>query len=218
MTEQHNDAAAAPSEIFQSLGSITRQLHDTLHELGYAAGLQGAVTELPDARSRLEYIVRLTGEAADKVLNRVDAAKAEQEAVRQHSQQLLQTIQTVPGLKWAMPELVEWSQKIAQSTEQTDAHLTEIMLAQDFHDLTGQVIKRVVALASTLENQLLQVLLQAAPQAVAAGQPAPASQAATAPSSTTSTTLAGPVVNAQGRADVVSNQQDVDDLLASLGF
>ncbi|MBA4253497.1 MAG: chemotaxis protein CheZ, partial [Comamonadaceae bacterium] len=124
------------TEMFQRLGRITRQLHDALNELGYTPVLKGAVDELPDARSRLQYIARLTGDAAEKVLNRVDEAKAEQDAVRQHSQQLLDTIGAVPGLKWAMPELLEWTQKIQHSTERTDAHLTEIMLAQDFHDLT----------------------------------------------------------------------------------
>lgn len=210
-TPTHHDPS---SEMFQKLGAITRQLHDALHELGYAPVLKGAVEELPDARSRLEYIARLTGEAAEKVLNRVDEAKAEQDAVRQHSRRLVETIRGVPGLKWAMPELVEWSEKIQQSTERTDAHLTEIMLAQDFHDLTGQVIKKVVVLAATIEGQLLQLLLEAAPHALHADgeakprQPAPSSCEA----------LAGPVVNPQGRTDVVTSQQDVDDLLSSLGF
>ena len=206
-------------EMYQKLGHITRQLHDALNELGYTPVLKGAADELPDARTRLQYIARLTGEAAEKVLNRVDEAKAEQDAVRQHSQQLLDTIGAVPGLKWAMPELLEWSQKIQTSTERTDAHLTEIMMAQDFHDLTGQVIKKVVALAATIEEQLLHLLLEAAPQAQ------PAAQSTAAGSNPRSThvagqtdTLSGPVVNPEGRTDVVTDQSQVDDLLASLGF
>jgi len=199
-------------EMFNKLGAITRQLHDALHELGYAPILKDAVEELPDARSRLEYIGRLTGEAAEKVLNRVDEAKLEQDAVREHSRQLVETIRGVPGLKWAMPELVEWSEKIQHSTERTDAHLTEIMLAQDFHDLTGQVIKRVVALAATIEEQLLQLLLEAAPQSLQGDA------GAKAKTSTARDALSGPVVNPEGRTDVVTSQQDVDDLLSSLGF
>ena len=68
-------------EMFQQLGSITRQLHDALKELGYADKLKGTVDQLPDAQSRLSYIARLTGEAAEKVLNHVDGAKSEQEAI-----------------------------------------------------------------------------------------------------------------------------------------
>ncbi|MEW5886608.1 MAG: protein phosphatase CheZ [Pseudomonadota bacterium] len=205
------------AEIFQRLGRITRQLHDALNELGYTPVLKGAVDELPDARSRLQYIARLTGDAAEKVLNRVDEAKAEQDAVRLHSQQLLDTIGAVPGLKWAMPELLEWSQKIQHSTERTDAHLTEIMLAQDFHDLTGQVIKKVVTLAAAIEEQLLQLLLESAAHAQSEVAPQPAALAAPAPA-VRREPLSGPVVNPEGRTDVVTDQSQVDDLLASLGF
>jgi len=210
------------AEMFQRLGHITRQLHDALNQLGYTPVLKGAAEELPDARSRLQYIARLTGEAADKVLNRVDEAKAEQDAVRQHSQQLLDTIGAVPGLKWAMPELLEWSQKIQHSTERTDAHLTEIMLAQDFHDLTGQVIKKVVTLAATIEEQLVQLLLESASHTHPHAHPrlpgVSTQPQEAAPSARERQALAGPVVSPEGRTDVVTDQAQVDDLLASLGF
>ncbi len=207
-----------PADVYNRLGSITRQLHDALQELGYAPVLHDTVQELPDARSRLEYIARLTGEAAEKVLNRVDEAKAEQDAVRVNSQQLVDTIRGVPGLKWAMPELVEWTEKIQQSTERTDAHLTEIMMAQDFHDLTGQVIRKVVILAATIEEQLLQLLLEAAPHALQPDTRGIAAEASPSSDAPGREPLLGPVVNPEGRNDVVKSQQDVDDLLSSLGF
>jgi chemotaxis protein CheZ len=212
MSNDANMSDGKSTEMFNQLGAITRQLHDALTELGYTPVLKGTVEELPDARSRLEYIARLTGEAAEKVLNRVDEAKAAQGRVIEHSQQMLDTIKGVPGLKWAMPELTEWSEKIQQSAELTDQHLTDIMMAQDFHDLTGQVIKKVVALAGTIEEQLLQLLLQAAPHALND----PAAGTKEAPKGAPG--LQGPVVNADGRTDVVTDQAQVDDLLASLGF
>ena len=61
----------------------------------------------------------------------------------------------VPGLAKAMPELLEWANDVVSAGERSDARLTEIMMAQDFHDLTGQVIGRVVQLAATIEKQLL---------------------------------------------------------------
>lgn len=210
-----NQPGGAGADVYQRLGEITRQLHNALNELGYTSVIQGAVDELPDARSRLQYIARLTGEAAEKVLNRVDEAKVEQDRVIGSSRQLVETIRAVPGLKWAMPELVEWSEKIQQSAERTDQHLTEIMMAQDFHDLTGQVIKKVVGLAARLEDQLLQLLLQAAPHALEAESKAAAAVLA-APQRLEE--LSGPVVDPEGRTDVVASQQDVDDLLSSLGF
>ncbi len=207
--EQHptTPPGHASDQMFQQLGAITRQLHDALKELGYADKLKGTVEQLPDAQSRLSYIARLTGEAADKVLNHVDGAKTEQSRIAQKGRQLHDTIARVPGLAKAMPELLEWSQDVVHQAEQTDARLTEIMLAQDFHDLTGQVINRVVQLAATIEEQLLALLLQSAPTGTPGQDKAYDTHA-----------LEGPVVNPEGRSDVVTGQQDVDDLLASLGF
>ena len=192
------------TDMFQQLGSITRQLHEALKELGYADKLKGTVDQLPDAQSRLNYIARLTGEAAEKVLNHVEGAKQEQALLGDRGRQLLTTIGSVPGLARAMPELLTWSQEVVETSERSDARLTEIMMAQDFHDLTGQVIARVVRLAGTIEEQLLSLLLQAAP----AGKPG----------QDQAYELTGPVVDPQNRNDVVSDQKQVDDLLASLGF
>ena len=184
-------------EMFQQLGSITRQLHDALKELGYADKLKGTVDQLPDAQSRLSYIARLTGEAAEKVLNHVDGAKSEQEAIAERGRQLTSTIAGVPGLARAMPELLSWSRDVVELSEKSDARLTEIMMAQDFHDLTGQVINRVVQLAATIEEQLLALLLQSAP-AGAPGQDKAYDMNA----------LEGPVVDAEGRPLGVSPEAD----------
>ena len=201
----HDDAANAGNpQMFQRLGSITRQLHDALKELGYTDKLKGTADQLPDAQSRLSYIARLTGEAAEKVLNHVELGKTEQGLIAERGRQLADTISRVPALAKAMPELMEWTNDIIKTSEQTDARFTDIMMAQDFHDLTGQVIARVVQLAGTIEEQLLGLLLQSAPS----GQPG----------QDHAYELAGPVVDGEGRTDVVSDQKQVDDLLASLGF
>lgn len=189
-------------EMFNRIGSITRQLHDALQELGFAEKLKGSVGELPDAQSRLSYIARLTGEAAEKVLNSVDEAKARQS-------QIVQTSQLLESLFPAKPALAAQLQVIRQCGELTDQHLTDIMMAQDFHDLTGQVISRVVKLAATIEEQLLQLLVDVAPAPMPVPKPL---HGADEP------VLDGPVVDAEGRTDVATSQQDVDDLLASLGF
>ncbi|MGQ3003875.1 MAG: protein phosphatase CheZ [Hydrogenophaga sp.] len=208
MNQQQEEAASGNPDMFRQLGSITRQLHDALKELGYTDKLKGTVDQLPDAQSRLSYIARLTGEAAEKVLNHVDEGKAEQAKIAERGRQLADTISRVPGLARAMPELLEWSKDIVELSDKSDARLTDIMMAQDFHDLTGQVIGRVVQLAGTIEEQLLSLLLQSAP----GGQPGQDHAIVDQPA------LAGPVVNAEGRTDVVSDQAQVDDLLASLGF
>ena len=206
---QFIEESVAGADVYQRLGGITRQLHDALAALGHTDKLKGTVDQLPDTQSRLSYIARLTGEAAEKVLGHVEECKLDQDLIAQRGRQIADTVGQVPGLAKAMPELLEWAQDVVSAGERSDARLTEIMMAQDFHDLTGQVIGRVVQLAATIEKQLLDLLLQSAP----VGQPG---EDRATPISMEQ--LHGPVVDSEARADVVNGQQQVDDLLASLGF
>jgi chemotaxis protein CheZ len=105
-------------------------------------------------------------------------------------------------------------QDVESTTQRVDQHLTDIMMAQDFHDLTGQVVAKVVNLANDLEAQLVKVLVQAAPPE----QHHKVEAVLTHALPEASAVLEGPVVAPEGRSDVVSNQGEVDDLLASLGF
>ena len=194
----------ASPEVFQQLGLITRQLHDALNQLGVIPSLQNAAENLPDARSRLNYIARKTGDAANKVLNSVDQAKLEQASISSGTRRIAQAIVADPVEAVATGAVMNFVAEIDAASARIDAHLTDIMLAQDFHDLTGQVVARVVALAVDLEDSLVKLLLQTAPLEPTQN---PASAA-----------LHGPVVNPDGRTDVVANQSEVDDLLASLGF
>jgi chemotaxis protein CheZ len=197
-------AGASPA-VFQQLGQITRQLHDTLTQLGVMPGLQHAAEGLPDARSRLTYIAKKTGDAAEKVLNSVDQAKAEHARIADATRQMASSIVADPVKAVASGALMNFVGDIEAGTARIDSHLTDIMMAQDFHDLTGQVVAKVVALAGELEDSLVKLLLQAAPQEQQVHKPEPSA-------------LQGPQIGPAGRADVVSGQGEVDDLLASLGF
>jgi chemotaxis protein CheZ len=195
---------AASPEVFQQLGAITRQLHDALTALGVMPKLQNAADGLPDARSRLNYIAEKTGAAANKVLNSVDQAKAEHVAISRDTRAMAAAIVADPVKAVASGSLMNFVDDVDAATARIDQHLTDIMMAQDFHDLTGQVVAKVVALAGDLEDSLVKLLVQAAP---------PEAQKVVDHS-----ILHGPVVDAEGRTDVVTNQGEVDDLLASLGF
>jgi chemotaxis protein CheZ len=197
-------AAQASPEIFQQLGHITRQLHDTLQQLGVMPKLQQAADGLPDARSRLTYIARKTGEAADKVLNSVDQAKADHQHIATETRRIAEAIVADPVKAVATGAVLNFVADVEKSTARIDQHLTDIMMAQDFHDLTGQVVQKVVSLATDLEDSLVKLLVQAAPPEQA--------------KKVEEVVLHGPVVNPEGRTDVVQNQGEVDDLLASLGF
>ena len=194
----------ASPEVFQQLGAITRLLHDTLQQLGVMPKLQVAADGLPDARSRLNYIASKTAAAADKVLNSVDQAKAEHAAIAEQTRQLARSLVADPVKAVASGAVFNFVNDVESRTKVIDNHLTDIMMAQDFHDLTGQVVAKVVTLANDLEDSLVKLLVQVVP---------PEQREKVDPS-----VLHGPVVNPAGRTDVVANQGEVDDLLASLGF
>lgn len=210
--------AASPDtpDVHQKIGHLTRQLHDALHELGYAEKLQGTAGELPDAKSRLSYIARLTGEAAEKVLNRVDQAKSQHDQLAAQTRHMIALLVADPVAAVAKGHIMNFLTDLEKSNKDIDQHLTEIMMAQDFHDLTGQVIARVVNLATTIEDQLVELLIQTAPPHT----PAKAAAVATATAAPTveGVILSGPVVDPSKSTDVVTSQSQVDDLLASLGF
>lgn len=198
-------------QAFVQIGQLTRLLHDTIHQLGYDRMLEETAEKLPDARQRLSYISQMTEQAASRVLNATDIAKPIQDRIESESAEL--------GKRWSQlynKELsVEEFKALAASTRKfldqsardskvVNEQLLEIMMAQDFQDLTGQVIKKIVEMASRLENGLLKVLIDIMPE----------SKRVVAEDGL----LNGPVVSAEGREDVVTSQEQVDDLLDSLGF
>jgi chemotaxis protein CheZ len=197
-------------DVHQQLGALTRQLHDSLQGLGLTDKVKDWAGELPDAKSRLSYIARLTGEAAEKVLNQVDQAKAQHDHIAAQARRMAALIEKDPDAAVPSGEVMNFIADVEQSGKKLDEHLTAIMMAQDFHDLTGQVIAKVVNLAATIEEQLVHLLVQTAPPAAA--NKAAIKQEAYVPA------LAGPVVDGTGNPEVVTDQSEVDDLLASLGF
>lgn len=200
------EPVTASPEVFQQLGAITRMLHDTLQQLGVMPRLQAAADGLPDARSRLNYIASKTAQAAEKVLDSVDQAKSEHQRINAETRRLAAALTADPVRAVASGAVMNFVGDVEARTQRIDQHLTDIMLAQDFHDLTGQVVAKVVTLATDLEDSLLKLLVQVVP---------PEQRAKV---DTQMSGLQGPVVDGQGRTDVVTNQGEVDDLLASLGF
>ncbi|HEX8884381.1 MAG TPA: protein phosphatase CheZ [Noviherbaspirillum sp.] len=203
-TQEHS---SANSPMFDRLGHIVRQLHDSLRELGYDRSLSDIATEVTDAAGRLEYIATLTEQAANKVLNSIDEAMPVQDA-------LIQTAKDVEGrwdqlfdgklgldeFKLLAQDSRRFAGTVANNGEAEKARLMEIMMAQDFQDITGQIIKKVVTITQKLERELAQLLIDNAPQS-------------TREKEKVVDLLAGPDVPTSALA-----QTDVDDLLADLGF
>ena len=197
---------------YSQIGHLTRKLHDTLHDLGLDKSLEKALDNtIPDARDRLAYIATVTEKAAERVLNATDVAKPLQDqmgagAAKLSGQwdRLLKNELSIDDFKQLVTDTRGFLGTVTQHSKTTNDQLLEIMMAQDFQDLTGQVIKKVIEMAKEMENQLLVLLLQStSPEKKAEME---------------TSLLNGPVINAEGRTDIVTSQEQVDDLLESLGF
>ncbi|GAB2182571.1 protein phosphatase CheZ [Denitratisoma sp. agr-D3] len=198
--------------VFNRLGNLARQLHDSMRELGYDKMLEESARQMvPDARQRLNYIAQMTEQAASRVLNAAETAKPMQDELLAGSEglaarwdRMFANQLSVDDFKALAADTRAYFHDSPTKIKAVNAQLMEIVMAQDFQDLTGQVIKKVVEIAQNLESQLLAVLIEAMPQ----------ERKAEAPEGL----LNGPVINADGRTDVVTTQSQVDELLESLGF
>ena len=205
------NAESEPAKVINQVGQMARKLHDTLRELGLNKEIEKAASTIPDARDRLNYVATLTQQAAERVLNATEAAQPVAERIGDVSHQLAQQWDLlfqkkldVQQFKDLVTQTHAHLHETPKQTKEMNAYLVDIMMAQDFQDLTGQVIKKIIQLTQEMEQQLLALLLENAPAAVRA--------------EINSGLLNGPVVNAAGRSDVVTSQDQVDDLLESLGF
>ncbi len=206
------DAWPQQEAVFNRIGHMARALHDTLGMLGYDKLIEKTVSALPDAKDRLAYVANLTEQAACRVLNATDIANPlvddmESGALalsKRWDRVFANQMDTAEFKALAVETRAFLSDQLPEKTRATHAQLTEIMMAQDFQDLTGQVIKKIVALAQDLESGLMNVLIEVLPE--------------TKRTEEVASLMNGPVINAEGRTDVVVNQEQVDDLLGSLGF
>lgn len=198
--------------VFNRVGQMARQLHDTFRELGYDKVLESTASAIPDARDRLAYVANLTEQAACKVLNATDVAKPAMDEIESQAQVLGDRWDKLFNNELSTAEFRQLAEEtrgyfksaVPANTAVVNEQLMEIMMAQDFQDLTGQVIKKIVSLAQDLEEGLMTVLLATVPDNKRSHE--------------VDSLMNGPVINADGRSDVVVNQQQVDDLLDSLGF
>ncbi|MGH8785545.1 MAG: protein phosphatase CheZ [Cupriavidus necator] len=204
-----NDSA---EQLILRIGNLTRMLRDNMRELGLDKEIERAAQAIPDARDRLNYIAAMTEQAAERTLNAVELAQPIQSGIEQQAETLdkrwdawfEQPVELADARSLVLDTRAFLSEVPGQARA-TNSHLLDIMMAQDFQDLTGQVIKKMMDMIRALEQELLQVLIDNVPSERRVEAPA-------------ATLLNGPQINPEGKPDVVSDQAQVDDLLASLGF
>ncbi len=190
---------------------MTRLLHDSLRGLGFDNLLERAAEDIPDARDRLDYVAKMSEQAAQRVLNATDIAIPLQATIDDGAKKisialrgLLDQSSSVEQYKELAAQTMEFLKQANANSVETKAHLMDIMMAQDFQDLTGQVIKKVTELVQNVEQQLVELLIEYSPDEIK--------------HETSDSLLNGPQIKPEGKVDIVSSQGQVDDLLDSLGF
>ncbi len=227
----HDMLESRDRHIFQSVGRLTRGLHNAIVNFHVDADLskeppQVESSEIQDASSRLNYVIELTQKAAEKTMDMVDEAAPiamnlgqEASVLRDQWARLKRREMGPDEFRGLYGRMDDFLAQMATGTEQLARNLQEIILEQGFQDLTGQVLKRVIGLINEVEQDLVSLVRIAGQVEEITGLKTDVDQESQkALRQKRKTEAEGPQHNAAARTDVVSGQDEVDDLLSSLGF
>ncbi len=202
--------------LFTAIGKLTRQLHDSLHSVEIDGRLAEITeNEIPDAKQRLSYVIQRTEAAANRTLTSVE------EALPMVSDLSLKTKEfsdewsrfrrremSVEEFRVLSADLVAYLESAGTYSDEIHRHLNDVLMAQDFQDLTGQVIKKVIDLVRQVEEGLVDTIRLSGHQL----------RVKSTKEKGIGTEADGPQLGTLEKQNVVNGQDDVDELLSSLGF
>ncbi|MGA7800592.1 MAG: protein phosphatase CheZ [Gammaproteobacteria bacterium] len=204
--------------LFQELGKLTRDLHEALNSFHVDSRVSAlAQTDIPDAQERLSYVITMTEQAAHRTLSVVEEALPVSDELKRDADDLLAQWHRFRRRDMSIEEFRELSSTLDDFFSQTSdraarlsQHLSDVLMAQDFQDLTGQIIRKVIALVKEVEENLVSLVRISGARmkgadGVSVMQDDRGCQGPTVP-------------GVDNVAEVVSGQDDVDDILSSLGF
>jgi chemotaxis protein CheZ len=213
--------------LYQEIGKLTRELHNAIvnFQIDPQASVANEVTGIADATDRLSYVVQMTERAANRTMDLVEASTPLIESFGHDAHELHAEWSRFMRRELSAEEFRELAKRVGAflGRSDEDAHklsslLNDILLAQDYQDLTGQVIKRVTSLVTQVESDLVKLVRMAGQVDRYAGISHDHEKLIEEIQKEKSSKGEGPQIHADKREDVVSNQDDVDDLLSSLGF
>lgn len=206
------------SIMFQEIGRLTRQLHDAIHAFRDDTRISElAEARIPDARERLNFVIEKTEQSAHKTLNAIDealpiASELASNGARMHADwsRFTRREMDVKEFKLMSTQIESFLAMVKNDSQLLNTRLSDIMMAQDFQDLTGQIIRQVITLVQDMEESLVGVIKRTShAQGLTDKKPG---------ESKIGITAEGPQINSEDNPNVMSGQDDVDDLLSSLGF
>ena len=207
-------------ELFAEVGKLTRQLHDSLNNFQLDERIAGLANEdIPDAHTRLTYVIEETEKAANTTMDAVEQSMSIVETMKGQLDSLMPEWKKLMNREIELDEFKSMCLDLDKHLESSVADadkmmglLTEVLMAQGYQDLTGQVIRRVIELVKEVEDSLVHMLT------VFGGAEVTKATKTSQPKVEKAIVAEGPIIDAESRDDVVSGQDDVDDLLSSLGF
>jgi len=211
--------------LFQELGKMTRQLHDALNSFALDSRMQSlAESDIPDAKARLNHVIQMTEESANRTLTAVEGTLPIAERLQEEANTLHEKWERFRNKDMNVSEFRDMSKEIdgflvvtKDNADRIHGNLSEVMMAQGFQDLTGQIIRRVITLVQEVEDNLVELIRLSG--GIEAEADADQQGAKRKDSKDSVMRGMGPQVPGVGDSDgSVSDQDEVDDLLSSLGF
>lgn len=207
------------SILFHEVGRLTRELHDAINSFVIDSKLANiAETQMPDAAERLTYVIDMTEKAANTTLTAVEDAMPLAETLKVDSGRLAASWERFRARQMDVHDFRGMSRELEAFLHDTQANaaalndkLSEVLMAQDYQDLTGQIIGKVIALVQDVEAKLVELVRLSGVPRGAGDSEQPDSDAA-------NTRAQGPIIPGVDTVDAVQGQDEVDDLLSSLGF
>jgi chemotaxis protein CheZ len=197
--------------LFNEIGKLTRALHDTFGNLAADERLVSFARQgMPDARARLLYVIEKTEDAANRTLTAVETMIPMSEKMVVRAQELQRELAQAQNIEAMRSRTTEFLSDIVSDGRSMRGGLTDVLMAQEFQDLTSQVIRRTIDLVAEVEEKLVELVTACG--AASGGIVAPRVECAIQSSGQSH----GPIINPN--AESVSRQADVDELLANLGF
>ncbi|MCG7985105.1 MAG: protein phosphatase CheZ [Candidatus Thiodiazotropha lotti] len=205
---------ASNDQLFLEVGRLTRELHDAINGFLLDAKISDMTTvEIPDAKERLTYVITMTEQSADRTLTAVEKSMPLIEGIEKQSTELSEQWDRLRSRMLDKEEFVDLSRDLSQyllkskeDAAELHKNLSDVLMAQDFQDLTGQIIRKVITLVHDVEEKLV-MLVRITGNKLEDDSGKKEKEE-----------LAGPAIPGLDQGDQVTSQDDVDDLLSSLGF
>jgi len=207
--------------LYQEIGHLTRALHESIKNFKLDGGGQG--NDIDEAHEGLAYVVEMTAKAANKTMDKVEESLPLAEDIASESSEIQQEWKRFLNKEMQPAEFRELTKRIngfldktSSNTRKLNSNLNDILLAQDFQDLTGQVIQKVTSMVTDVESRLVNLVSMAGHVDQMTG--IQHEEADTPEDEVDPNKGEGPQIKAEEKENVAANQDDVDDLLSSLGF